>query len=198
MRRLAAAIATVLTLVACGGDDDATPTGYRREPAPDVGRFTLPDVAADGAEQPFRADPGEVMVIYFGYTNCPDFCPTTLADLKFAVNRLDDDLAERVEVAMVTIDPDRDLPILADYVGGFFDDGMALGTTDDARLAEVAAPFGVTYDVSESAGGETEVAHSTSLYAVDDQGQLALTWQFGIEIDELAADLRLLLDEAES
>lgn len=194
-RRLGAALVAALVLVACG-DDPAELTGFRRDPAPDVGQFSLPDVANGGEEFELRADPGELLVIYFGFTNCPDFCPTTLSDLKLARQRLDDEDAERIDVAMATVDPDRDLPVLAEYIRSFFDDGHALGTDDEQRLARVAAPFGVGYDVRETPDG-VEVDHTTFLYAVDDAGELALTWQFGVTIDDLATDLEILLDEAE-
>ena len=202
MRRRVARVAAIIVAAAtmataCGNDEPSEPTGFRRDPAPDVGQFSLPDVANGGEEFAFRADPGEVLVVYFGYTNCPDFCPTTLSDLKLARNRLDEADQDRIEVAMATVDPGRDLPILADYVGSFFDDGHALGTDDAARLAEVAAPFGAGYDVRETADG-IEVDHTTWLYAVDDDGELALTWQFGVTIDDLKNDLEILLAEAEA
>jgi protein SCO1/2 len=205
--RAVVALAVVLpvALAACGGGDDALGpggdgwddyAGYRRDPAPVVGDLTLPEVNDGGREFAFRAEPGELLVVYFGYTNCPDFCPTTLSDLRLATRRMDEEDAARIDVAMVTVDPDRDLPILGDYVTSFFDDGHALGTDDGGRLAEVAAPFGVAYDVSEAEDGEIEVAHTTSLYAVDDRGELALTWQFGVPIDDLAADLERLLERS--
>ena len=190
----AAALAGLLAIAACGGGDE-TLTGYQRDPAPEVGDLTLPDLSNGGEEFALTADPGEVLVVYFGYTNCPDFCPTTMSDLRLATRRLDESEAERIEIAMVTVDPDRDLPVLADYVGGFFEDGHALGTDDPGALAAAAAPFGVTYDVSTNDDGEVEVAHSTSLYAIDDSGHLALTWQFGVEIDDLKTDLEILLDQ---
>ena len=194
-RRRAGALVmfSALALAACGGSDP-TLTGYERDPAPEVGSVTLPDLSDDGAEFAFRPDPGDVLVVYFGYTNCPDFCPTTMSDLRLAVQRLDDADAERVDVAMVTVDPERDIPVLPEYVAGFFEDGHALGTDDPAALATAAAPFGVAYDVSTNDQGEVEVAHSTSLYAVDDTGHLALTWQFGVDIDDLKTDLQILLD----
>lgn len=192
----AALVATAALLAACGGDEPAELTGFRRDPAPEVGQFSLPDLADGGADFALRADPGELLVVYFGFTNCPDFCPTTLSDLKLARNRLDTDEAERIDVAFVTVDPDRDLPIVADYTQSFFADGKALGTDDLALLAQVAAPFGAGYDVYEIADG-IQVDHTTFLYAVDDEGVLALTWQFGVTIDDLASDLQLLLDEAD-
>lgn len=193
-------LAVVLALAACGGDGgdggDGELAGYRREPAPVVGDLTLPDLTAAGEEFAFRADPGEILAVYFGYTNCPDFCPTTLSDLRLATRRMDGDDGDRVDLAMVTVDPDRDLPILAGYVQSFFQDGHALGTDDAARLGEVLAPFGASYELGADADGETTVAHTTSLYAIDDQGRLVLTWQFGVSIDDLADDLTQLLEEA--
>jgi protein SCO1/2 len=201
--RLGAALA-VAALAGCGltgggegstSDADRELAGYRREPAPEVGSLALPDVADGGTEFALRAEPGEILAVYFGYTNCPDFCPTTLSDLRLATRRMDPELAERVDLAMVTVDPERDLPILAGYVTSFFDDAHALGTDDPGRLASVAAPFGVGYDISTDVDGDVNVAHTTSLYAVDDEGRLVLTWQFGVSIDDLAADLTQLLDE---
>ena len=133
--------------------------------------------------------------MYFGYTNCPDVCPTTMADLRTALRQLGDD-ADRVDVAMVTIDPDRDTAVLADYVGSFVEGGHALATDVADDLRAVADPFGVTYLVETNAAGEIEVAHSPQLYVVDDAGQLALTWQFGVAADDLAGDLEQLLESA--
>lgn len=192
-RSMAAAIVAVFTIAACGGDEP-TLTGYERDPAPEVGDISMPNLTEGEGDFAFRADEGELLVVYFGYLNCPDFCPTTMADLKQARNRLDDDLAERVDVAMVTVDPDRDLDSLPAYVEGFFPDGIALGSADEADLTAAAAPFGVQWAISEGEDGEPLVGHTTSLYAVDDRGVLVVTWPFGVEIDQLATDLEILLD----
>ena len=190
----ALALLAAIGLTACGSEEPRELTGFRREPAPAVGEFSLPAVNQGGDDYALRAAEDRLLVVYFGYTNCPDFCPTTLSDLRLATRRLDDDLADRIDVAMVTVDPDRDLPILGDYITSFFDDGVALGTDDLAALAAVSAPFGVQYNVGTADDGEIEVAHSTLLYAIDDAGELALTWQFGVTIDDLAADLEQLLE----
>jgi protein SCO1/2 len=192
-RRAAMALAVVIAamLSACGGDSDAGFAGYSRSPAPQVGDVALP--RADGSgEVAFRAVDGGLLLVYFGYTNCPDFCPTTLADLKVALNRLGDAAAD-VDVAMVTVDPDRDLPILDDYIQSFFADGIALGSADPTVLTAATEPFGVSYLVTDNDAGGTDVAHSTQLYAVDDTGALVLTWPFGIETQELADDIGDLL-----
>ncbi|HUF97457.1 MAG TPA: SCO family protein, partial [Ilumatobacter sp.] len=177
-------VVLVVGLAACGTPDDATSdsdtsgelptTGYRRDPAPDVSDFALPDLSNDGSPYALRAEPDGLLVVYFGYTNCPDFCPTTLSDLRIAQNRIAaerPELGDRIAEAMITVDPDRDVPVLADYVESFFEDGHALGSDDPKVLAQVAEPFGVGYAVTpadESESGDREVAHTTSLYAVDD------------------------------
>jgi len=191
MRALAMLTLAVTALAACGGGDGAGFAGYSRLPAPQVGEVSLP--RADGTgDVAFRADDGGLLLVYFGYTNCPDFCPTTLADLKVALNRVGD-AATAVDVAMVTVDPERDLAILDDYITSFFTDGIALGTTDPTVLTAATEPFGVSYLVTQNDAGGTDVAHSTQLYAVDDTGSLVLTWPFGIETQELADDITDLL-----
>jgi protein SCO1/2 len=196
-----AAVATLTAVTACGGGGGRELSGYSREPFPQVGGLALPDATADSAPLSFRADPGGLLVVYFGYTNCPDYCPTTMNDVKLARARLDE--PERISMAMVTIDPDRDFVVdpercddaivLACYVRSFIPDAHALGTGDQDELSKVAAPFGVSYNI-ETSGDEIIVSHSTSLYAVDDQGRLVLTWQFGLSIEDLAADMETLLE----
>ena len=170
--------------------------GYVRTPAPSLAGITLPELTADEADFEMRADDGRLLVVYFGYTNCPDYCPTTMQDLRVALRSVD--AADRVDVAMVTVDPERDNPILADYVRSFFPDGIALGTTDAERLARAAQPFGVSYSVTTDADGDIEVAHSTQLFAVDPTGELLVTWPFGLGRDELAKDIDDLLEDIPS
>ena len=190
-RLLALVVATAAFAALSAGCSTREFAGFVREPAPDVSALSLPDTST-GDDLALRAQPGGLLMVYFGYTNCPDYCPTTMSELKIALRRAGDPAA--VDVAMVTVDPDRDGPILADYVGSFFPGGHALVTYDDALLAEVAAPFGASYLVSTDDNGSVEVAHSTALYAVDDTGRLVMTWPFGIDIDEMAADIEDLLD----
>jgi protein SCO1/2 len=194
MRRLAVVAASLLALAACGGDEPRQLAGYVRDPAPQVDEVALPDVSRGGEPTELRADDGRLLVVYFGYTNCPDICPTTLADLRAALARMDPEQAGLVDLAMVTVDPARDTDTLAAYVQSFVDGAHALATDDDALLQQAAGPFGVTYAVTTGAGGEVEVAHSTQLYAVDDQGRLAITWPFGTTAEDLAGDLEQLLE----
>ena len=191
---IAAALLTLgaAVLAACGGGGTRELAGYRVEPLPSVGDLTLPDLTNGGAAFPLRADPGKILLVYFGYTNCPDFCPNTMANIKLARQQLDE--PADLQMAMVTVDPERDLDTLASYVTGFVPDGHALGTTDDVALSRAASAFGVSYDVSTDASSDSEVAHTTLLYAVDAGGHVVLAWPFGVSIDDLAADIDALLE----
>lgn len=197
------ALAAVPLLAACGGGDEgagSTTTavegfaGYSRTPSPSVAAVTLP--AADGSgDVAMPAPAGGLRIVYFGYTSCPDVCPTTMSDLKRALADLPSGDRAKVSVDMVSIDPARDLPQkLVDYVRTFIPDGVALGTSDDARLRAAANAFGADYSVTPGKdGGDPEVSHTADLYVVDDAGRLVLAWPFGTKSGDIAADLRLLL-----
>jgi protein SCO1/2 len=203
----------MFVLAACGSGDDSTEpsavtattserpdtagaerelAGIVREPAPVVDATTLPSLTDPGTDVVFRAEAAGFQAVYFGYTNCPDVCPTTMADWAVTLRRLPEDLAAQVSTVMVTVDPDRDNDILPGYVESFVADAEAAGTTDADALAAAAAPFGVSYEVTTDDDGEIEVSHSGFLYLVDDQGRLVVTWPFGTSSTEMAADLEQL------
>ncbi len=209
----AAVVGAAILLAACGGDgddagdsngddspivesvpDDRALSGIVRDPPPDVAATSMPSLSEPGDAIEFQAQDGGLQVVYFGYTNCPDVCPTSLFDLTVALRMLPEEKAALVDTVMVTVDPDRDLDILTDYVQSFIPDADAAGTPDDAVLMAVAEPFGVTYDVRTLDDGTIEVDHSPFLYVVDDRGELVLTWQFGAPSEEMAADLFQLLE----
>ena len=197
MRRILAAAAAAIAIVACGGGERDL-VGVTRDPEPQVDAVALPDVADGGAPFEFRAPADGLLIVYFGYTNCPDVCPTTMADLKVALDDIGT-AADRVEVAMVTVDPERDTPVLADYIQGFFPGAHAIATDDPAALQSVTGQFGVVSFVTTAPDGDIEVAHSSNLFAVDDAGRLVLTWSVGggegtARADDLAGDIRQLLD----
>lgn len=172
--------------------------GYRQSPAQQVGAASLPDASAEGADFAFAAEPGHLLVTYFGYTSCPDVCPTTLSGLRQALRDLGDDAA-RVDLAMVTIDPARDTgDILVGYVQSFVEGAHALRTTDDGALRAVTELFGASYSVTTAADGAVEVAHSGAMYVVDPSGAVTLTWPFGVTADDIRGDLAQLLEEIPS
>jgi len=224
-RTLALGLVVALVLVGCGSDGDSADgsaatvpssapssdttltdddTGERelagivRDPAPVVDAATLPSLTNPGTDVVFRAEPGEFTAVYFGYTNCPDVCPTTMADWAVTLRRIPEDLAARVGTLMVTVDPERDNELLPGYVASFVSNAEAAGTTDAERLAAAAEPFGVSYDVTTADDGDIEVSHSGFLYLVDDQGQIVVTWPFGTSSAEMAADVEQLFTAQDS
>jgi protein SCO1/2 len=207
-KRLLFIVATALVALAACGSDDATSTstsaefdasarslaGIVRDPAPVVDGTTLPSLTDPGEDVVFRADPGGLKAVYFGYTNCPDVCPTTLADWTVALRRLPPEIAEKVSTVMVTVDPERDNQLLPGYVQSFVPDAVAAGTLDADRLAAAAEPFGVSYEVTTNAEGEIEVSHSGFLYLVGDDGRLLVTWPFGTSSQDMADDIRQVFE----
>jgi protein SCO1 len=192
-----ALVALALPLVACGADKEAKVlSGYQLTPPPAVGALSLPDASADGADFTFVSAADRYLVVYFGYTSCPDVCPTTLAEVKKAFKQIGD-TAEQVDVAMITVDPERDDgDLLTRYVQSFIDDAHALRTEDTAELEAVAKAFGASYTVTTNDAGEIEVSHSGNLYVVDQNGDVVLQWPFGLKADAIATDLEILFEGA--
>lgn len=186
-------LAGSIALAACGGEGREL-VGLTRDPAPVVDSLDVPDVSRDGEPFRFVAPADGLLVVFFGYTSCPDVCPTTLADLRRALDDLGGDAA-RIDTVMVTIDPERDRDVVTEYVQSFVPDAHAVALVDDAVLRPLAESFGVTYQVRERPNGKVDVGHSdTSLFAVDDSGTLVLTWPYGTKPGDIAGDLRQLLD----
>lgn len=197
-RSIAAAIAgaaAVLTVVGCAADGAGRViSGLRSDPPRSVAGLDLPDLTEGNADFEFVAPPGGFLIVYFGYTTCPDVCPTTMYEVTKALRQLGE-RADAVRVAMITIDPERDTAeSFPGYVHGFVADGHALRTDDDAELRTVADAFGADYSVTPVPGGQPEVSHSPTLYLVDDAGDLVLTWPFGLTGDTIAADIEILLE----
>lgn len=189
-------------LAGCGGDEPATLRGLVRDQPLDASGITLPEIdpdTPDGPPRPFRvrAEPGEILLVYFGFTSCPDVCPTTLFDLRAAVSRLGDD-ADRVALAMVTVDPRRDTPAtLVGYLASFSERFHALRPEDGEQLMRAERAFLASSAVTVDEDGEVEVAHTAVTYAVDDQGLVVVEWPFGTSVDTFEHDLAILLDRAD-
>lgn len=208
---VAAAILLGLTVAGCGSDgtsttattlagEDAELSGITRPEPLQVGDVTVPDVTTggEGGDFAMAAAPGGLLIAYFGYTSCPDICPTTMADLRTAFEQVGPS-ADGVEVAMVTVDPARDTgPELSNYLSSFFDGYRALREPDLDRLAEIEAPFGASSSVVHQDDGTVEVGHSAITYVIDDTGEVLVEWPFGTEPDAMAADLEVLLERQQA
>lgn len=192
-----AVVLAAVTVSACGDDGGGSLAGAVRTPSLDVSAVTLPEVASGGEPLAMHAPAGELYVVYFGYTSCPDVCPTTMNDIAVALGDLPNALAERATVAMATVDPERDTDeVLTGYLDHFFDRSLALRTTDPGELEAAARAFGVQWEIEDHAPGEAyEVAHTAVTYVVDDAGTVAVEWPFGFDSESMTSDLRILLEE---
>lgn len=200
LTRVAAAALVVSCVLAPPGRADASAelNGYVPDHAIDVGALSLPEVHPGRPARPFhfKAGSGHTLFVYFGYTTCPDVCPTTLGDLKHALRVLGADAA-RVDVAFITVDPDRDLPpVLEPYLGSFVRGAHPLRPDGRHQLEPVERAFGAGSSVTRDSSGIVHVAHTSISYLVDERGRIVDEWPFGMKPDDMAADLRALLKPA--
>lgn len=188
--RYLAAVSLAASLLACtaGGPQfkasDITGSSFGRD-------FELHD--PQGNTRRLADFRGKAVVVFFGYTQCPDVCPTTLASLAEAMKALGPD-ADRVQVLFITVDPERDTPaLLAQYVPAF--DPRFLGLYGDAEAtAHTAREFKIIYQkVPGSSAGTYTMDHSAGTYVFDPQGRLRLYVANGQGADVFAHDLRELL-----
>ena len=164
--------------------------GTRIDPPKTVDDFTL---VSDNGPVSLRDLHGKWVVMYFGYTFCPDVCPATLSKISKALDRLGKD-SSQVAVVMVTVDPERDTPeklgaYVRRYNPNFIGLSGSLGEVDS-----VARAFGIFYEkkeVSTSAG--YLVDHTASVLLLDREGRINLIWPYEIEVAQMASDLRVLL-----
>ena len=152
--------------------------------------WTAPEISLhDQNGQPFTlsSQKGKVVLLYFGYVNCPDECPLTMAHVKLARESLGN-RAQDVQVIMVSTDPARDTPQALKTFMEHFDPSFLGLTGSIPDLQKTWQAYGVTVED----GGET---HSTFLYVIDPAGNIRETFLPDTEPQEIAADLRLLLRE---
>lgn len=207
LRRSACALAAVLVLGACGssssggtaGADDtgAALTGIRRDPPLQVAGVTVDEVApGSGPFEMVASAPDRLLVTYFGYTNCPDICPTTFAALRTALKDLGAD-ADRIEIAFVTVDPERDTAeVLSGYLESFFGDRWhALRTEDFDTLHAAERPFLASSSVETTFDGRIAVSHTGTTYVIDATGEVVVEWGFPTAPEDMTADLNHLLED---
>lgn len=139
---------------------------------------------------------GKVVALFFGYTSCPDICPTTMAELNQALGELGDQ-ADQVQVLFVTVDPQRDTPErMQEYVDHFNSDFIGLSGSE-AELAKVWNSYGVFREVVEgtSAAGYL-VNHTARVTLIDQQGNLRVSFPVDTPVEDVVHDMNLLLNEA--
>jgi len=156
-----------------------------------AGDFTLTDENG----RPFRLSQlrGKVVLLFFGYTHCPDVCPTTMAKLARAAKLLGND-ADRVVTLFVSVDPGRDTPeVMKHYLDYFHLNSFGLTGTKD-EIDEVVKQYGARYEIekSDSAAGY-HVSHSTDLYLLDQKGELVKTFGYNDGTQTVVDGVRPLL-----
>lgn len=137
---------------------------------------------------------GKVVLLFFGYTSCPDVCPTTLAELKQALEKLGEENAKQVQVLFVTVDPQRDTPQrVQEYVDHFNHDFIGLSGTE-SDLANVWNNYGVFREtvVGASAAGYV-VNHTARVTLIDQAGNMRVSFAFDTPVEDIVHDLKLFL-----
>jgi protein SCO1/2 len=165
------------------------------DPAVPAPEFSL--LSSQGEEYSLVSRTGKFVLIFFGYTYCPDVCPTTLSEMKEIKARLKDK-AENIEFVFITIDPQRDTQeqltrYLASFDGSFF--GLT-GTTE--QLEMVWKDYGVYREIQETDNSLGYlVDHTSRLYLINSQGELMMTYLYETTLDEIVSDLNYLIKKAD-
>jgi protein SCO1/2 len=191
MKHVAFALLIAIALVIAGCNASRTP-------------FELTDITGAGFARDFQltdhngkprtlADfKGKVVVVFFGYTHCPDVCPVTMSELASVANELGKE-AERLQVLFITVDPARDTPeILSKYVPAFNPTFLGLYGDADAT-ARTAKEFKVFYQKQPLPNGAYSMDHSAGSFIFDPQGRVRLFAQYGQRAQALLHDIRILL-----
>ena len=191
LRNLLSFVACLAALAGCGQDSDKP-------------KFQLTDITGvswgkkleltdhDGKRRTLQDFKGKVVVLFFGFTHCPDACPTTLAELATVAKELGPD-AQRLQVLTVTVDPERDTPeVLRKYVPSFNPSFLGLYGTP-AETTAAAKEFKVYVQKQPQPGGGYTVDHSAGTFVFDREGRLRLFGNYGAGAKALLHDIKLLL-----
>ena len=175
------------------------------QPAPQPPTFHATDITGaafardfkltdhNGQPRTLASFKGKVVAIFFGYTHCPDVCPTTLSDFAAALQQLGPQ-AEQVQVLFVTVDPQRDTPELLKQFVPAFNPGFLGMTTDAESLKALAKEFKVVYQMTSVKGVDDYlIDHSAGSYIYDSKGNIRLLMPYGSSPDVIAQDLKTLL-----
>ena len=156
--------------------------------------FVLPD--QNGQIRSLKDFAGKVVVVFFGFTQCPDVCPTSMAELAQIKKSLGAD-SDKLQAIFITVDPERDTPeLLKAYMGNFDPTFLALRPAID-KLPEVAKDFKIYYKkVEGKTPGSYSMDHSAGSYVYDARGQIRLYNRYGSGPEGLTSDIRMLLKGA--
>lgn len=171
-RRWGIGLGAVILLVAVAIGVWSYQQYFRGSDEPQGGDITLP--STQGEFSLSEMDDDEIGVLFFGFTYCPDVCPMTLSVIRQALQRLEDDKAERIVPVLISVDPERDtLERLDEYVGSFGDAFIGVRPSE-AELNDIAERYDVSWRKVETPDSEQDytVDHTASLYLVDHEGNI--------------------------
>lgn len=165
--------------------------GMPIDPPREMPDFTLTD--NDGEPISLSDLRGKITLLYFGYTHCPDLCPTTMSSYK-RVKAMLGETADRVAFVMVSIDGRRDTPAEMKKYLGQFDPAFIGMTGSESDVEGIAISYHVTAEAQvEGSAGQYNVDHTSSLYMIDARGRLVMEYMYGTEPDVIAEDIQRML-----
>ncbi|GAB3492087.1 SCO family protein [Nocardiopsis coralliicola] len=195
-----AAAAAAALLTGCAGPQAATGDDSPYHGSP-IDSFTLPDAEfTDQHGDPYHLrddSAGRYTALFFGFTNCPDICPTTMADLSQAVDRLGEPERADFGVVFVTADPDRDDPELLDMWLSSFNPSFSGLSGDIATTDAAAEELGIMVDrpAEDERDGDYQVGHGSQVLLFGPDGESRLMWSYGTGAEEIAEDLTAVMEE---
>ncbi|MGQ9481834.1 MAG: SCO family protein [Chloroflexus sp.] len=174
----------------------STTTATTIDPPTVLSDFQLP--ASTGHDLRLSDLRGQPVLLYFGYTRCPDYCPITLSEFRRTREQLGAD-GEKVHFVLISVDPAHDTPeVLAAYLRGFGEGFIGL-QGDDATLRRIGKEYGLTYrhggGHQHHNHGDAGVEHSTASYLIDQNGRLRIVYQYGTVASVYVEGIRSLLNE---
>ncbi|MDA2808652.1 SCO family protein [Nocardiopsis suaedae] len=203
MRRMtmaaAGAAAGAALLAGCGGQA-ATGSGDSPYNGSEIeGAFTLPSTEfTDNKGEPYdlkEDSAGKYTAVFMGFTNCPDICPTTMADLSQAKGMLDESTQKEFQTVFITADPERDDPELLDMWLGSFDPSFVGLTTNLEDTDATADELGISVSRPEDRSGDYQVDHGGQTLLFDPEGESQVMWSYGTEPEKVAEDLETVIGE---
>lgn len=161
------------------------------QPSP-VADFILQSDQGDINLSQFR---GKVVLLFFGYTFCPDVCPTSLAKISRAFQLLGED-SSKIQTIFISVDPERDTPGKLGQYARAFNPAFIGATSTPENIAIISKQFGVFYEKHDvNSAADYLVSHTSVVLVIDQNGNLRLVWPYEFEIQSMVSDLKLLIAE---
>lgn len=138
---------------------------------------------------------GQVRLMFFGFTSCPDVCPATLAYLQNAINKMPESLQDKITTLFVSVDPNRDTPEKLEQYVAFFGDHIEGLTAPEETLRQLAKRYRTTFGYGEADDkGNYQVSHSSAIYVFDHTGHIRLLLRSDLPVEQVTEDLTQLAE----